>query len=134
VLKLRGDIVAGDYVKFRSYFRAQKRIVGLELDSAGGSRRSHRGSVHAVGNDYGGEDTGWGTIRFARLSAKLGIPSSTIGKMVTTPPRKITFLDPETKTPGAATMAATSVRERDGARCTRQEFAQDQPPGRQSLD
>jgi hypothetical protein len=51
--------------------------------------------VHAVGNDYGGEDSGTirDTIRFARLSAKFGIPSSTIGKMVTTPPGKITFLD-----------------------------------------
>ena len=37
VLKLRGDIGAGDYVKFRSYFGDQRRIAGLDLDSAGGS-------------------------------------------------------------------------------------------------
>jgi hypothetical protein len=135
VLKLRGDIEAGDYVKFRSYFGDQRRIAGLDLDSPGGSlyegfriatlTRQKRLStfvskecdsacafiflvgskryaakeakigVHAVGNDYGGEDSGTirDTIRFARLSAKFGIPSSTIGKMVTTPPGKITFLD-----------------------------------------
>ena len=37
VLKLRGDINAGDYVKFRSFFGGQRRIVGLDLDSPGGS-------------------------------------------------------------------------------------------------
>ena len=37
VLKLRGDIVAGDYVKFRSYFGEHRRIAGLDLDSDGGS-------------------------------------------------------------------------------------------------
>jgi hypothetical protein len=135
MLKLRGDIEAGDYVKFRSYFEGERRIAGLELDSTGGSlyegfriaamTRERRlatfvakecdsacafiflvGSkryvakeakigVHAVGNDYGAEDTGTirDTIHFARLYAKLGIPASTIGKMVTTPPGKITFLD-----------------------------------------
>jgi hypothetical protein len=135
VLRLRGDIKAGDYVKFRSYFTEQRRIVGLDLDSPGGSL--HEGSriailtrqkrlstyaskecdsacafiflmgrkryiskqakigVHAVGNDDGSEDRGAirDTIQFARLFAKLGIPSSTIGKMVATPPRKITYLD-----------------------------------------
>jgi hypothetical protein len=36
--------------------------------------------VHSVGNDNGGEDNGAirDTIYFARLSAKLGIPSSTM--------------------------------------------------------
>jgi hypothetical protein len=135
VLRLRGDINAGDYVKFRSYFADQRRIVGLDLDSPGGSlpegvrigilTRQKRLStyvskecdsacafiflmgrkryvskeakigVHAVGNDDGSEDRGAirDTIQFARLFAKLGIPSSTIGKMVATPPRKITYLD-----------------------------------------
>jgi hypothetical protein len=135
VLRLRGDIKAGDYVKFRSNFGGERRIVGLELDSPGGSldegfriailTRQKRLStyvskecdsacafvflmgkkryiskeakigVHAVGNDDGSEDKGAirDTIRFARLFAKLGIPSSTIGKMVATPPRKIAFLD-----------------------------------------
>lgn len=135
VLKLRGDVERGDYVKFRSQFRDQRRIVGLILDSPGGSL--HEGvriaaltkqkrlstyvakecdsacafifllgnkryaakeakiGVHAVGNEYGGEDRGTlrDTIYFARLSAKLGIPSSVIGKMVATTPGKITFLD-----------------------------------------
>jgi hypothetical protein len=138
VLKLRGDIVAGDYVKFRSYFGDQGRIAGLDLDSIGGSL--HEGSriaalarkkrlstfvpkecdsacafifllgrkryvakeakigVHAVGNDYGSEDNGTirDTIQFARLSAKLGIPSSTIGKMVATP---VIVRDPFTRKP-----------------------------------
>ena len=135
VLKLRGDIVAGDYVKFRSYFGEHRRIAGLDLDSDGGSlhegvrianltrhkrlstfvsgecdsacayifllgskryvSRQAKVGVHAVGNEHGGEDryTLRDTIHFARLSAKLGIPSATIGKMVTTPPGKITFLD-----------------------------------------
>lgn len=135
VLKLRGDIEAGDYVKFRYYLFDQRRIAGLELDSFGGSlseglriatltrqkrlstfvsaecdsacafifllgrkryvSREAKIGVHSVANDRGGEDSGttWDTVRFARLSAKLGIPSSTIGKMVTTPPGKITFLD-----------------------------------------
>ncbi len=135
VLKLRGDIDAGDYVKFRSFFGGQRRIVGLDLDSPGGSlyegfriasltrqkrlstfvskecysacafifllgskryvSREAKIGVHAVGNDHGGEDSGTirDTIQFARLSVKFGIPVSTIGKMVTTPPRKITFLD-----------------------------------------
>jgi len=135
VLRLRGDIKHGDYVKFRSQFDGQRRIAGLDLDSPGGllnegvriamltrqkrlatyvagqcdsvcafifllGRKRYVSSeakigVHAVGNDYGSEDGGTirDTISFARLSAKLGIPSSAIGKMVTTPPRKITFLD-----------------------------------------
>ena len=135
VLKLRGDIKRGDYVKFRSQFDGQRRIAGLDLDSPGGllnegvriamltrqkrlptfvakqcdsvcafifllGRKRYvlseaKIGVHSVGNDYGSEDTGTirDTISFARLSAKLGIPSSAIGKMVTTPPGKITFLD-----------------------------------------
>lgn len=135
VLTIRGDIKAGDYVKFRSQFRGERRIAGLELDSPGGSL--HEGvriaeltrqrrlwtfvakecdsacafifllgrkryvsgeakiGVHAVGNDYGAEDSGTirDTIYFARLSATLGVSSSIIGKMVATPPAKIAFLD-----------------------------------------
>jgi len=135
VLKLRGDIKPGDYVKFRAHFDGERRIAGLVLDSPGGMlhegvriamlTRQKRLStfvpkgcdsacafifllgskryvakdamigVHAVGNNYGAEDTGTlrDTIYFARLSAKLGIPSSTIGKMVATPPGKIAILD-----------------------------------------
>jgi hypothetical protein len=37
VLRLRGDVTAGDYVKFRSHFGGERMIVGLDLDSAGGS-------------------------------------------------------------------------------------------------
>src|SRR5262245_60593155 len=37
VLKLRGDIERGDYLKFRSFFSSGRRIVGLDLESTGGS-------------------------------------------------------------------------------------------------
>ena len=135
VLRLRGDIKHGDYVKFRSQFDGERRIAGLDLESPGGllnegvriamltrqkrlatfvaqqcdsvcafifllgRKRYVSGEakigVHAVGNDYGSEDGGTirDTISFARLSAKLRIPSAIIGKMVTTPPRKIALLD-----------------------------------------
>lgn len=135
ILRLRGSIERGDYLKFRSHFSDERRVVGLDLDSGGGSldegiriaalTRQKRLStfvskechsacafifflgakryigkdakigVHSVSNDYGSEDNGAirDTIYFARLSAKLGIPSSTIGKMVATPPGRITFLD-----------------------------------------
>src|ERR1700749_3494523 len=39
VLRLGGDIEAGDYLKFRSYFGGERRIVGLDLESTGGSLR-----------------------------------------------------------------------------------------------
>jgi hypothetical protein len=148
VLKLRGDILAGDFAKIRSHFRDQRRIAGLDLDSPGGSlyeglrialltrqkklstyvakgcdsacafifmlgrkryvAKDAQIGVHAVGADFGAEDSGAirDTIRFARLSAKFGIPSSIIGKLVTTPPRKITILD-------QADLAALKVIVRD---------------------
>jgi hypothetical protein len=148
VLRLRGDIVAGDFVKFRAHFDGERRIAGLVLDSPGGSlhegvrmamltrqkklstfvtgecdsacafifllghkryiARDAKIGVHAVGNDYGAEDNGTlrDTIYFARLSAKLGIPASAIGKMVTTPPGGIAFLD-------QADLSALKVIERD---------------------
>jgi hypothetical protein len=51
--------------------------------------------VHSVGNRHGTEDSATirDTLRLARLSAKLGVPPSTIGRMVTTPPGKISYLD-----------------------------------------
>ncbi|KWV60455.1 hypothetical protein AS156_29175 [Bradyrhizobium macuxiense] len=137
VLRLSGDIADGDYVRFRAHFGAERRIVGIDLDSGGGSlyeglriamlthqrqvptyvsnecdsacafiflasRKRYvapdaKVGVHSVGNTHGGEDNGTirDTIRLARLSAKLGIPLSTIGKMVATPPRKISYLNKE---------------------------------------
>ncbi|MCC8955388.1 hypothetical protein H8B02_18700 [Bradyrhizobium sp. Pear77] len=43
---------------------------------------------------HGNEDNGTirDTIKLARLLAKFGISPSTIGKMVTTPPRKMSYL------------------------------------------
>ena len=135
VLRLRGSIEHGDYRKFKALFANPRRIVGLDLQSDGGSlyegvriaAMTHRKrlatfvekecnsacafifllgakryigkdakiGVHAIGNEYGFEDNGTlrDTIHFARVSAKLGIPSSTIGKMVATPPAEITYLD-----------------------------------------
>jgi hypothetical protein len=135
VLRLRGAVDDGDYVRFRSYFSSERRIIGLDISSNGGSLHegfliahltrqkrlvthvseecnsvcafiflagrkrfvSHnaRIGVHSVSNPHGGEDlrTLRDTVQLARLSAKLGIPPSTIGKMVATPPRKISYLD-----------------------------------------
>ena len=57
--------------------------------------RGARIGVHAVSNEHGGEDVGTirDTVELARLSARLGVPSSVIGRMVATPPRKISYLD-----------------------------------------
>ncbi len=51
--------------------------------------------VHAVSNDQDVEDVASKllTIKLARLWAKKGVPSAAIGKMVTTPPEGITYLD-----------------------------------------
>jgi hypothetical protein len=51
--------------------------------------------VHSVSNSQDIEDLGSMrlTLRFAKLFAKLGIPKSAIGKMVTTRPSDITYLD-----------------------------------------
>jgi hypothetical protein len=134
VLKVRGIIERGDYLRLKSYF-GERKIVGLHLDSDGGSleegfliarfaerkrltvyvsdecdsacafifltsrkRYISRGAkigVHAVSNAHGGEDAATirDTIQLARLSARLGIPSSVIGRMVTTPPGKMSYLD-----------------------------------------
>jgi hypothetical protein len=65
---------------------------------AAGERFLGRGSkigVHSVSNDRGKEDneTAHLTINLSRLLASGGIPASVIGKIVATPPAKITFLD-----------------------------------------
>lgn len=66
------------------FFAAPKRYFGA--DSKFG--------VHAVSNDRDIEDAGSKilTIKLARLWAEQGVPSSAIGKMVTTLPRSITYL------------------------------------------
>jgi hypothetical protein len=67
------------------FLAAAKRYVGA--DSKIG--------VHAVSNDHEVEDAGSRalTIELARRWAKQGVPHSTIGKMVTTSPRMISYLD-----------------------------------------
>lgn len=53
--------------------------------------------VHSVSNIHGNEDNGTlrDTIKLARLSAKLRIPPAAIGRMVMTPPGKISYLNKE---------------------------------------
>jgi hypothetical protein len=67
------------------FFAAAKRYFGA--DSKVG--------VHAVSNGRDIEDvaTKLLTIKLARLWAERGVPNSAIGKMVTTPPEAITYLD-----------------------------------------
>lgn len=67
------------------FFAAAKRYFGA--DSKIG--------VHAVSNYRDIEDAGSKllTIKLARLWAEQGVPNSTIGKMVTTRPETITYLD-----------------------------------------
>ena len=67
------------------FFAAAKRY--LAQDS--------RIGVHSVSNSRDIEDLGSMrlTLKFARLLAKLGVPKSAIGKLVTTSPSNITYLD-----------------------------------------
>lgn len=137
VLKLKGDIRDGDFVHFRGHLGTERRIVGLDLDSGGGSldegfriamlarqkqiatyvsgecdsacafiflasRKRYvapnaKIGVHSVSNLHGNEDNGTirDTIKLARLSAKLRIPPSAVGRMVMTPPGKIYYLNKE---------------------------------------
>jgi hypothetical protein len=78
--------------------------------------------VHSVSNDHEREDADSArmTIQLSRLLVGLGVPHSIIGKIVATPPARITFLDnrdlarlnvhrtnPFRKKSGAASMAAS---------------------------
>jgi hypothetical protein len=51
--------------------------------------------VHSVSNDRGKEDADSAriTLHLSRLLVGLGVPHSVIGKIVATPPARITFLD-----------------------------------------
>jgi hypothetical protein len=67
------------------FFAAKERYLG----------RGCKIGVHSVSNDRGKEDAGSAriTLQMSRLLVGLGVPHSIIGKIVTTPPAKITFLD-----------------------------------------
>jgi ATP-dependent protease ClpP protease subunit len=134
VLRLRGDVTAGDYRRLKMVLQ-NGSVVGLEIRSGGGfleegldiarvvrerglvvyvskecdsvcafiffaakeryiGRRCKIG-VHSVSNDRGKEDgdSARVTVRMSRLLVGLGVPHSIIGKFVTTPPAKITYLD-----------------------------------------
>ena len=67
------------------FFAGTKRYFGVDAKIG----------VHAVSNDQDIEDAGSKllTIKLARLWAEQGIPHSAIGKMVTTRPQTITYLD-----------------------------------------
>lgn len=66
------------------FFAASKRYFGA----------NSKIGVHSVSNDRDIEDAGSKllTIKLARLWAEQGVPSSAIGKMVTTRPKAITYL------------------------------------------
>ena len=65
-------------------FAAKQRYVG----------RGCKIGVHSVSNHRGREDrdTTQVTVKLSRFLVGLGVPHSVIGKIVTTPPAKITFL------------------------------------------
>ena len=65
-------------------FAAKKRYMG----------RRCRIGVHSVSNDRGKEDADSArtTVRMSRVLVGFGVPLSIIGKIVVTPPAKITFL------------------------------------------
>jgi hypothetical protein len=67
------------------FFAATERYIG---------RRSKIG-VHSVSNERGKEDgdSVRTTVQMSRLLVGLGVPHSVIGKLVATPPAKITYLD-----------------------------------------
>jgi hypothetical protein len=67
------------------FFAAAKRYVAQDS----------RIGVHSISNNRDIEDLSSMrlTLKLARLSEKLGAPKSAIGKMVTTPPSNITYLD-----------------------------------------
>ncbi|MGY2987525.1 hypothetical protein ACVI1K_004872 [Bradyrhizobium sp. USDA 4508] len=167
VLKLSGNIRDGDFVRFRGYLATERRVVGLDLDSRGGSlyegfriamlahqrqiasyvsgecdsacafiflasRKRYvapnaKIGVHSVSNLHGNEDsrTIRDTIKLARLSAKLRIPPSAIGRMVMTPPGKISYLNKEElaslkvmeRNPFDRTARAATAESRSGSMC-----------------
>jgi len=67
------------------FFSASKRYLGQQSKIG----------VHSISDDRDIENPGSVllTVKLARLSAKLGVPNSAIGKMVTTPPNSISYLD-----------------------------------------
>jgi hypothetical protein len=135
VLRLRGDVKQGDYLRLRSHFKRTEAILGLDLSSYGGdleeglriadlTRREKltvyvpdecdsacadiffaaakryfgpksKIGVHSISNfrELEDADSRLMTMKLARLWAKRGIPKSAIGKMVSTRPDDISYLD-----------------------------------------
>ncbi|WP_375775326.1 hypothetical protein ACE103_25435 [Bradyrhizobium sp. ma5] len=100
-----GSLDEGFQIAMLAYRRQLTTYVSGECDSACAfifltSRKRYvspgaRIGVHSVSNEHGNEDneTIRDTIKLARLMAKHGISPSTIGKMVTTPPGKMSYLN-----------------------------------------
>src|SRR6476660_1213120 len=67
------------------FFAAKERYIG----------RGCKIGVHSVSNQRGKEDSDSArvTVQMSRLLVRLGVSHSIIGKIVTTPPAKITYLD-----------------------------------------
>jgi hypothetical protein len=72
--------------------------------------------VHSVSNQRGKEDadTARSTVKVSRLLAGLGVPHSIIGKIVATPPAKITFLN-NRELAGLNVRRTNPFRNQDGA-------------------
>lgn len=134
VLRLRGEVKAGDYQRL-SAILGSSTVIGLDIESSGGileegieiarlvrdngltvyARKECdsvcafiffaaterfiapgcRIGVHSISNDSGAEDGGTVrlTVQLSRLLARFGVPHAVLGKMITTLPRDITFLD-----------------------------------------
>ena len=67
------------------FFAAKERYIGPRCKIG----------VHSVSNEHGKEDgdSVRTTVRMSRLLVGLGVPPAVIGKLVATPPAKITYLD-----------------------------------------
>jgi hypothetical protein len=67
------------------FFAAKERYIG----------RRNKIGVHSVSNQRGKEDSDSArvTVQMSRLLVRLGVSHSIIGKIVTTPPAKITYLN-----------------------------------------
>jgi hypothetical protein len=96
------------------FFAAKERYIG----------RGCKIGVHSVSNQRGKEDadTARSTIKMSRLLAGLGVPHSIIGKIVATPPAKITFLN-NRELAGLNVRRTNPFRNQDAARAAQSQEA-----------
>jgi hypothetical protein len=107
------------------FFSAAKRYLA----------HNSRIGVHSMSNSRDIEDLSSMrlTLKVARLSAKLGVPESAIGKLVTTPPSNITYLDGDdlsalgTSVGNPVSLSAPGERERSSRRAATRLFRMNSP-------